>query len=146
MHFRHSRRKQCKIYLYTLLIMSVNYTSPHKFRILGFLISNGFYLLIFALLYIPFSFADTESADISLIILAHILITTLMSAIAGYFWIKSTMSERLSHRLAPLNALITLLPFLVHPGLRTTFFLVFAVVVCFLCANLGVWFSRRFFV
>ncbi|MBW7935774.1 MAG: hypothetical protein LC101_03035 [Flavobacteriales bacterium] len=125
--------------------MSDRNPNARKYFLLGILISNLYYLILFALLYIPLSQVDTQSPDMSLVILGDILLTTSMSAIAGYYWYRAGLTERFMHGMAPVNAIITLLPFIVHSDLRVPFFIVFALLICLICSGLGVWFGRRFF-
>lgn len=111
----------------------------------GVVISNLLYVFIMGFLLKPWLHVDPYEGDISLIIFGHIFFTTLMSSVAGYFWSVAGLSLNTLRRAAPANALITIVPFLLHPELINPFFIIFALVVLLVCSQLGVWFGRRFF-
>lgn len=120
-------------------------TSARALFFSGVVISNLLYVFIMGFVLKPWLQVDPYDGDISLIILGHIFFTTLMSSVAGYFWSLAGLPLKTLRRAAPANALITLVPFIVHPELLEPFFMVFSVVVLLFCSQLGVWFGRRFF-
>jgi len=111
----------------------------------GVVISNLLYVFMMGFLLKPWLQVDPYQGDISLIILGHIFFTTFMSSVAGYFWSVAGFPLKTLRRAAPANALLTLLPFVLHTELHQPFFVVFALLVLLFCSQLGVWFGRRFF-
>jgi hypothetical protein len=111
----------------------------------GVVISNLLYVFIMGFLLKPWLQVDPYEGDISLIIFGHIFFTTFMSSAAGYFWSVAGLSLKTVRRAAPANALITMVPFVLHAGLLEPFFMILAVIILLFCSQLGVWFGRRFF-
>lgn len=111
----------------------------------GVVISNLVYIFVIGFVLKPWLQVDPYEGDISLIIFGHIFFTTLMSSAAGYFWSVSGMPLKTLRRAAPANALLTMVPFILHPDLRQPFFMILAVIILLFCSQLGVWFGRRFF-
>ena len=111
----------------------------------GVVISNLLYVFMMGFVLHPWLQVDPYEGDISLIIFSHIFFTTLMSSAAGYFWSEAGLSLKTVRRAAPANALITMVPFVLHTGLLEPFFMILAVIILLFCSQLGVWFGRRFF-
>jgi hypothetical protein len=117
----------------------------HKKKLLvaGIVISNLLNIMIMGLLYSTFFSMDTESADIALILIGNIFITTFISSVASYFWSLGGFELKTIRNVAPANALLTLSPYIINTGLHSIYFFIMAVIILLFCSQLGAWFGRR---
>lgn len=116
-----------------------------KLFIAGIIISNLLNIMIMGLLYSAFISMDTESADVALILIGNIFITTFISAIASYFLSLGGFELKTIRNVAPANALLTLSPYIINTGLHSIYFFIMAVIILLFCSQLGAWFGRRVF-
>lgn len=127
-----------------------------KYIAAGVVVSNLIYLFIGSLVFAWFWRVDELNQGIALVLMFTIIMTTLCSAVASYFWSHTGIPLKKLRWLAIANHIWVLFLFLLHPSLGVgnvtiqqfllyNFFSKAALAIIIFCSLLGNWFGRRVF-